>query len=409
MFNPPRSTRNNKTPSFPEEMNPLMDLINAKELTAKSRLDEFRLFFDFKHEFWNKFHKKLKDHVSLSSSWAAMQDNESQRKMVAESFIDEVGYEYWGRKHAERYLLEAHIQAGHICVYPRDRKPALVPAREGCQKPAGVNLAGGKLPEFEGLVSYRLHSGWLDTDKPQVSKTPSPSSSMISEPPSSECGTIAVAKKSNPLSTPKSKSSKTKSPTAPKTKRSQSLVLTGKSPKDAAQFTPTPLTRGRCAMPGTALVASTTAARGAPSGHSTQPSRRESLQKSENLFTRSISTAPNTLATYFLVREDRSRREPVCVPFHNFEESQTTDDFLDEMEKRCRFEHDGSLLQLFADIPHCSYAVVLLRWSGVSFVMRRETDDLQSLMNRIGCAWRAKEEGELQAFEFAVEVTLRME
>lgn len=126
----------------------------------------------------------------------------------------------------------------------------------------------------------------------------------------------------------------------------------------------------------------------------------------ENFFTQFSDIAPNTLATYFLVQEQGSQGEPVCVPFRNFEDYKTSDEFLDEMEKRC-CEHDPSMLQLFEDVWKFSHAVVLLQWSGVSFVMRRETDDLQSLANRIGCAWRAKENGELQAFEFVIRVTLK--
>lgn len=127
----------------------------------------------------------------------------------------------------------------------------------------------------------------------------------------------------------------------------------------------------------------------------------------EEFFTQFSDIAPNTLATYFLVQEDGSQSESVCVPFRNFEDYRTTNDFLDEMEKRCCYEHEPSRLQLFEDVPQFSHAAVLLQWSGVSFVMRRETEDLKSLANRIGCAWRAKEQGELQTFEFVIRVTLK--
>jgi hypothetical protein len=128
---------------------------------------------------------------------------------------------------------------------------------------------------------------------------------------------------------------------------------------------------------------------------------------SETFFTQFSDIAPNTLATYFLVQEHGSQNAPVCVPFRNFEDYRTTDDFLDEMEKRCCCEHDPPLLQLFEGVRQFSQAVVLLQWSGVSFVMRRETNDLRPLANRIGCAWRAKEEGKLQTFEFVIRVTLK--
>lgn len=207
--------------------------------------------------------------------------------------------------------------------------------------------------------------------------------------------------------------------------RSTSVVRAEGSPHSSAPSTPTPLTRGGLGAVGNALVSSALATRGAPSQEDTQlccqgrltwyhlpPANSASLTTSvestgivENLQFPDIP--PNTLATYFLVQEDGSQREPVCVPFRNFEDYHTTDEFLDEMEKRCCCEHEPSMLQLFEDVRQFSHAVVLLQWSGVSFVMRRETDDLQSLANRIGCAWRAKGEGQLETFEFVIRVTLK--
>ena len=55
------------------------------------------------------------------------------------------------------------------------------------------------------------------------------------------------------------------------------------------------------------------------------------------------------------------------------------------------------------------YAVVQLEWSQVEFVIRAHRDeDLQALMNRVGCAWRAKAQGDLTVFEFEIRVTLKM-
>lgn len=70
--------------------------------------------------------------------------------------------------------------------------------------------------------------------------------------------------------------------------------------------------------------------------------------------------------------------------------------------------------QLSSEMPelyrrYAISAVVRLRWSNVSFVIRRGTDDLQALVNRVGCAWRAKDQGKLDTFEFAIEVTLNMD
>lgn len=130
---------------------------------------------------------------------------------------------------------------------------------------------------------------------------------------------------------------------------------------------------------------------------------------SKEFFTQFSNIPPNTLATCFLVQEEGSQDGPVCVPFQNFEDYPTTDEFLNAMEKKCCYEHEPSRLQLFENVPQFSRAAISLQWSEVSFVMRRETDDLKSLANRIGCAWRAKEQGELQTFEFVIRVTLKRE
>lgn len=118
----PRSTRNSVPPGFPEEVDALTSFIEDKALTPKSRLDEFRRFFDFKSEWWNKFHRQLKEHVLVSSTWADMQDSETKREAVAGAFLEQVGSEYWGKDNQEKYLLEDHIAEGLVCVYPRDRK-----------------------------------------------------------------------------------------------------------------------------------------------------------------------------------------------------------------------------------------------------------------------------------------------
>lgn len=115
------------------------------------------------------------------------------------------------------------------------------------------------------------------------------------------------------------------------------------------------------------------------------------------------------LASYFLVTasEENHRREPVCIPFNFFE---TTDAFLDAMEEGLGFlERDGSSMQLYNEMSTLRrrYAVVHLKWSGVCFVIRRGTDDLQALVNRVRCAWAAKDRGELDLFEFKIGVTLK--
>ncbi|CEJ54007.1 hypothetical protein PMG11_00335 [Penicillium brasilianum] len=204
--------------------------------------------------------------------------------------------------------------------------------------------------------------------------------------------------------------------------RSTSIVRAEGSPQSSAPSTPTPLTRGGLVTVENALVSSALATRGAPSQENIQLCCQGKLAcyhippANSGLLITSVESTKNlqfpeipayTLATYFLVQEHGSQREPVCVPFRNFDDYETTDEFLDEMEKRCCCEHEPSMLQLFEDVRQFSHAVVLLQWSGVSFVMRRETDDLQSLANRIAWAWRAKREGELRTFEFVIQVTLK--
>jgi hypothetical protein len=103
-------------------MDALTSFIDDKTLTPRSKLDEFRRFFDFKSEFWNKFHRQLKEHVLLTSTWAEMQLSETNREAVAATFLEQVGSEFWSKENQEKYLLEDHIKNGHVCAYPRDKK-----------------------------------------------------------------------------------------------------------------------------------------------------------------------------------------------------------------------------------------------------------------------------------------------
>lgn len=115
------------------------------------------------------------------------------------------------------------------------------------------------------------------------------------------------------------------------------------------------------------------------------------------------------LASYFLVTASEDHhREAVCIPFNFFE---TTDEFLDAMEEGLSLPGgDDSSMQLYNEMSTLRrrYAVVHLKWSGVCFVIRRGTDDLQALVNRVRCAWAAKDRGELELFEFKIGVTLKM-
>lgn len=100
----------------------------------------------------------------------------------------------------------------------------------------------------------------------------------------------------------------------------------------------------------------------------------------------------------------------VCVPFEIF---QNADRFLDRMAEKMA-EFDPVWRQISRDVPqfqrrHATSAVVYLRWSDVSFVIRRGTDDLQALIDRVSCAWQAKSQGVLHMFEFEIEVNVKME
>jgi hypothetical protein len=122
MANSPRSTRNQILPSFPEGFDALTSSGDDKTLTPKSNLDEFRRFFDFKEKSWKEFRARVKAHALLTSSWAEIQENETQREVVAAIFLEQVGLEYWGKETRGKYLLEDHIRNGNVCDYPRDKK-----------------------------------------------------------------------------------------------------------------------------------------------------------------------------------------------------------------------------------------------------------------------------------------------
>ncbi|KAJ5363802.1 uncharacterized protein N7496_009515 [Penicillium cataractarum] len=394
MANPPRSTRNQNPSSFPEGFDALISPGEDKALTPKSNLDEFRRFFDLKENSWREFRARVKAHALLSSSWADIQESERKREAVAAIFLEQVGPEYWGKETRDKYLLEDHIRNGNVCDYPRDKKRMIKALSFLLEKDSKTGTKTGFKTKRESSVLRDVSEIELDSPLP--------------DPPASDEINGPIKRSSGRASTPTGlfRIPRTpKTPQTPRPMRSTSVVRAEGSPHSSAPSTPTPLTRGGLDAVENALVSSALATRGDPSQEDTQLCCQESTGGAENLQFPDIP--PNTLATYFLVQEHGSQREPVCVPFRNFEDYNTTDEFLDEMEKRCCCEHEPSMLQLFEEVRQFSHAVVLLQWSGVSFVMRRETDDLQSLANRIGCAWRAKGEGELQTFEFVIRVTLK--
>lgn len=58
----------------------------------------------------------------LSSTWAELRESAATREAVATRFLEQVGSEYWGRENQEKYLIQAHVRNGDVCVYPRDQK-----------------------------------------------------------------------------------------------------------------------------------------------------------------------------------------------------------------------------------------------------------------------------------------------
>lgn len=116
-------------------------------------------------------------------------------------------------------------------------------------------------------------------------------------------------------------------------------------------------------------------------------------------------------STYFLIRTaHHDQPEPVYAAFTHYSSASALLDALankiyeaDEVEKQLHRENPG------LQCPRAISAVVCLRWSGVSFMIRRGTNDLQAILHRVECAWKAKEQGHLDELEFVIDVTLNME
>lgn len=88
----------------------------------------FRMFFDIKHESWGRFRDQLRRHVSTNYSWSIIQKNEKQRRECAETFLVEVGYEYWGTaENREKHLMEQRVKKGDVCLYPEHEAPCVLP------------------------------------------------------------------------------------------------------------------------------------------------------------------------------------------------------------------------------------------------------------------------------------------
>lgn len=111
----------------------ILMLENALEdLSTKSTLDMFRMFFDIKPAHWEPFQKMLGRHVQVNYSWGMLRDDEEQRRECAETFLDEIGLKCWGTSEGrEKYLVEERVKNGDCCVYPTHKKQCVAVYRSG--------------------------------------------------------------------------------------------------------------------------------------------------------------------------------------------------------------------------------------------------------------------------------------
>lgn len=97
-----------------------------EDLSIKSTLDMFRMFFDIKPALWDQFQSRLRRHLQVNYSWGIIQSDEKKRRECAETFIEEIGPEYWGTPEGrEKYLVEMRVKKGDSCVYPEHKKPCV--------------------------------------------------------------------------------------------------------------------------------------------------------------------------------------------------------------------------------------------------------------------------------------------
>ncbi|KAJ5179164.1 hypothetical protein N7492_002374 [Penicillium capsulatum] len=102
----------------PKAKNPSGLTSHLGNLAAKSKLDEFRRFFDLKLDVWREFRDRLHRIVYDSFSWPQVQvlDN---RHACAEEFLKQWGLEYWGTpENRDKYLMEEHLGSEDFCIYP---------------------------------------------------------------------------------------------------------------------------------------------------------------------------------------------------------------------------------------------------------------------------------------------------
>ncbi|KAJ5106138.1 hypothetical protein N7456_002813 [Penicillium angulare] len=339
----------------------LMDCITSGALSVSSQLDEFRRFFDLKNDYWGHFRDLLKKEVEDSSSWADIRNHDRQRQICAKKFLEKHGAQYWGSYENRRmYLVTEGVENEKTCVYP-DNEEALI---------AAVDILLLKTAKIR-----RASDSVRDPQPPPTSATARPA-----EPGGSATVPAAETSNHNRSATLTRKSKAAKKAQAGPSGGNGGIGANGANDAEVE------------ATDRTISSADSTAQR-VPDG----PNRQNETLRG------------NQRATYFLVKSNiSSLLSPVCVPFSSFKSST---DFINQLMAKClpRGLPVNDSEEYFNDIR--PYATITLPWSSskTPFVLRPDTDDLEALMARLGCAWTAQEQGKLQLFEFEVEVMLTFE
>ncbi|KAJ5245890.1 Vacuolar protein sorting-associate Vta1 N-terminal [Penicillium chermesinum] len=309
------------------------DELEEIELTSSSKLDMFRLFLDFRPEWWEGFKVRLVQYVICASSWKEISTDGAKRLEMAQRFVNQVGKEYWGSVESrKKFMLQRNIENRSVLRYPANQRvitQAIKLLLEKMSKRRRDSIA-------EIVIESRPFASASDAPSPQ------------GNPKGLDSG--AKAEKANMKDAELD---------------SQLVAAATSGQLNATQYL---------------------------SLHDADPVSR------------------NFQATYFLVREEKSEIEAVCVPFEVFPSSSA---FLAKMESHAGvIDLDDPSPQFYDEMPSLRrrYAVVRLQWSRVEFIIRGHRDeDLRALMNRVGCAWRAQERGDLTVFEFEIRVILKME
>lgn len=119
-------------PPMEKPNNPSLLADFLTELSTRSKLDEFRLFFDFKHDSWKLFRDQLHEHVQSSTTWpevqtdakpwTKLQTDAKERRKCAEAFLEQFGEKYWGKDNRRKHLLAERLERRDVCKYPEEKE-----------------------------------------------------------------------------------------------------------------------------------------------------------------------------------------------------------------------------------------------------------------------------------------------